>query len=388
MSQFDQLNQRLYTNSVKWDTLETDYEKANLTAFWVADMDFKAAPAIQQALSAYIATGIYGYHLLPASLYDAIISWQKRRHNYRIEKEEILFNSGVVPSLVMCIQAYTAPGDAVLIHDPVYPPFANVVEMNQRKLIRSTLINANGQFQLNLEDMEALIIENQIKLFILCNPQNPGGRVWSKEELRQIGHLCQKHQVIVISDEIHQDLILAPHTFTSFQTVEPNFADFSVILTSATKTFNLAGVKNSMIFIKNPELRNKFATLQSATCQGEINTFGLVATEAAYNHGEAWLEELLTYLKTNVDDACCFFEEFLPRVKVMRPEGTYLLWLDFSDYGLTNEELNNKLIYEAGVVLNNGATFGPSGKQHVRMNVACPNDVLKKGLKQMSAVFT
>lgn len=387
MSQFDQLNNRLNTNSIKWDTLEEDYKKADLTAFWVADMDFKVALAIQHALSEYVATGIYGYHLFPDSLYDSIISWQKRRHGFLIHKEEILFSSGVVPSLVMCVQAYTEPGDAVLIHDPVYAPFAEVVEMNRRKVIRSPLLHRNGQFQLDLDEMEALIREQQVKLFILCNPQNPGGRVWSKEELKQVGRLCQKHQVIVVSDEIHQDLILAPNTFTSFQTVEPSFAAFSIVLTSATKTFNLAGVKNSMIFIKNPELREKMTTLQQVTRQNEINTFGLIATEAAYNHGEAWLEELLTYLKTNVDEACHFFQEFLPKVKVMRPEGTYLMWLDFSAYGLTDEELNKKLVYEAGVVLNKGETFGPNGKQHVRLNVACPNEVLKRGLKQIGDVF-
>lgn len=387
MTQFDQINNRRNTNSEKWDSLEKTYGKTDLDAFWVADMDFKVAPPIQQALSEYVATGIYGYHTLPDSLYEAIISWQARRHHYSLNQDEILFNSGVVPSLVMCIQAYTQSGDAVLIHDPVYRPFSDVVEMNQRKLVRSTLFTIDGKFRMNFNEMEKLMITEQIKLFILCNPQNPGGRVWSKEELKQLGDLCQKHQVIVISDEIHQDLILSPYEFTSFQTIDPSFEDFSVILTSATKTFNLAGVKNSMLFIKNPLLKEKMIALQEATRQSEINSFGLIATEAAYNEGEAWLEALLLYIKENVDAATDFFKNNLPKVKVMEPEGTYLIWLDFSAYHLTDEELTQKFIYEAGVVLNQGDFFGPTGAQHVRLNVACSRILLEQGLKQITKVF-
>ena len=387
MARFDQLHNRLQTNSIKWDTLEKDYQVRDLSAFWVADMDFQVAPAIQQALSEYVATGIYGYHLLPDSLYEAIISWQKRRHEYDIQKEAILFSSGVVPSLVMCIEALTRPGDTILIHDPVYPPFAEVVESNHRKLVRSSLLKREGKFQMDFHEMEALIIEHQIKLFILCNPQNPGGRVWSNEELKQVGLLCQKHHVLVISDEIHQDLILAPNLFTSFQTVDKSFAEFSVILTSATKTFNLAGIKLAMIFVKNRELREKIKSLQQATRQDEVNTFGIIATQAAYDYAEDWLEELLVYLKMNVEETCAFFSESLPKVTVMQPEGTYLIWLDFSAYGLTDKELHHQLIYEAGVVLNKGATFGSNGKQHVRMNVACSNRLLKKGLIQIKEAF-
>lgn len=387
MAQFDQLHNRLQTNSIKWDTLEKDYQVRDLSAFWVADMDFQVAPAIQQALSEYVATGIYGYHLLPDSLYEAIISWQKRRHGYDIQKEAILVSSGVVPSLVMCIESLTRPGDTILIHDPVYPPFAEVVENNHRHLIRSSLMKHEGKFQMDLHEMETLIIDHQIKLFILCNPQNPGGRVWSNEELKQLGLLCQKHHVLVISDEIHQDLILAPNHFTSFQTVDESFAEFSVILTSATKTFNLAGVKLAMIFAKNRELREKIKSLQQVTRQDEVNTFGIIATQAAYDYAEDWLEELLAYLKMNVEETCAFFSESLPKVTVMQPEGTYLIWLDFSAYGLTDEELHHQLIYEAGVVLNKGATFGSNGKQHVRMNVACSNRLLKKGLTQIKEAF-
>lgn len=387
MAQFDQLHNRLQTNSIKWDTLEKDYQVRDLSAFWVADMDFQVAPAIQQALSEYVATGIYGYHLLPDSLYEAIISWQKRRHGYDIQKEAILVSSGVVPSLVMCIESLTRPGDAILIHDPVYPPFVEVVENNHRQLIRSSLMKHEGKFQMDLHEMETLIIDHQIKLFILCNPQNPGGRVWSNEELKQLGLLCQKHHVLVISDEIHQDLILAPNHFTSFQTVDESFAEFSVILTSATKTFNLAGVKLAMIFAKNRELREKIKSLQQVTRQDEVNTFGIIATQAAYDYAEDWLEELLVYLKMNVEETCAFFSESLPKVTVMQPEGTYLIWLDFSAYGLTDEELHHQLIYEAGVVLNKGATFGSNGKQHVRMNVACSNRLLKKGLIQIKEAF-
>lgn len=387
MSQFDVIHNRLNTNSVKWDSLVSTYEKEGLLPFWVADMDFQASPAISKALNDYIKQGIYGYTLIPDSLYDAIITWQKKQHHYELTKEDILFSPGVVPSLVTIIQALTNPGDALLIHDPVYHPFTDVIQNTERQLILSNLIEEESLFKMDFDDMEEKIIKHQVKLFILCNPHNPGGRVWTREELQRLGELCQKHQVLVISDEIHQDLVFEPNTFSSFQTIAPNFKDFSIVVTSATKTFNLAGIKNSMIFVKNPLLRDKLQAIQAINYQAEINTFGLIATEAAYNEGKEWLDELLVYLKNNIDFACDFLKAQLPQIKIMKPQGTYLIWLDFSAYNLSDEALMAKLVDDAGVVVNPGISFGSKGTQHIRFNTACPRALLVEGLEKMALAF-
>ncbi|MEG0293100.1 MalY/PatB family protein [Enterococcus sp.] len=387
MSQFDVIHNRLNTNSVKWDSLVSTYGKEDLLPFWVADMDFQASPAISKALNDYIKQGIYGYTLIPDSLYDAIITWQKKQHHYELTKEEILFSPGVVPSLVTIIQALTNPGDALLIHDPVYHPFTDVIQNTERQLILSNLIEEESLFKMDFDDMEEKIIKHQVKLFILCNPHNPGGRVWTREELQRLGKLCQKHQVLVISDEIHQDLVFEPNTFSSFQTIAPNFKDFSIVVTSATKTFNLAGIKNSMIFVKNPLLRDKIQAIQAINYQAEINTFGLIATEAAYNEGKEWLDELLVYLKNNIDFTCDFLKAKLPQIKIMKPQGTYLIWLDFSTYNLSDEALMAKLVDDAGVVVNPGISFGSKGTQHIRFNTACPRALLVEGLEKIALAF-
>ncbi|KFN90275.1 Dyp family iron-dependent peroxidase [Tetragenococcus muriaticus PMC-11-5] len=249
MNQFDQIIDRRQTHSVKWDTLEATYHSKGLLPMWVADMDFQAPEAVQTAFQNFLNQGVFGYTITPDSLYDAIISWQKQRHHFDVKKEDILLNSGVVPSIALSVQAYTNPGDAVLIHDPVYPPFAQVVKENHRKVVRSQLYT-DDKFVMNFAEMERLIQEENVKLFILCNPHNPGGRVWSKEELQHIGNLCKKYHVTIVSDEIHQDIVYQPETFTTFQNADPSFKDFSIVLTAATKTFNLAGIKNSMVLLK------------------------------------------------------------------------------------------------------------------------------------------
>ncbi len=386
MSRFDQIVDRKKTQSVKWDTIEANYKQKDLLPMWVADMDFKAPEAVQKAFKNYLDQGVFGYSIVPDSLYEAIINWQKNRHNFTIKKKEILLNSGVVPSLALSVQAYTKPGEAVLIHDPVYPPFAQVVEDNDRKLIRSKL-NTDDKFTMDLDEMEKLIQKENVRLFILCNPHNPGGRVWSKEELQAVGNLCKKYNVIVVSDEIHQDIVYQPETFITFQNADPSFKDFSIVLTAATKTFNLAGIKNSMVFIKNAELFQAFQKIQQKNHQNDINTFGIIGTQAAYEGGEDWLDELLVYLKENINLTYNFFQNELPNVKVSKPEATYLMWLDFSAYHLTDKELEEKFINEAKVVLNPGISYGQEGSQHMRINLACPRATLKEGLRRIAAAF-
>lgn len=387
MQDFDHIYPRVDTDSVKWDSIKTTYGKDDLVPLWVADMDFMAPAPVIDALSNYTKRGLFGYSLVPDALYQAIFDWEKTHYGYSLEKEDILFSPGVVPSIGVAIQAYTKPGDSILIHDPVYHPFANMVKANERNLVTSPLEIEDGHFIMDLTDMEAKIKNNQVKMLILCNPHNPGGRVWTKAELIACGLLCQQYGVLVVSDEIHQDLVFAPHQHLSFHTLAPDFADFSIILTAATKTFNLAAVKLSMVYIKNKELRAAFQEVQSTTEQNTINTFGYVATQAAYEKGEPWRQDLLAYLAENSRYTEAFFKEHLPQVKVMAPEGTYLMWLDFRAYDLSPKALEDKLVQEAGVVLNNGAIFGNGGRGFMRLNLACPRETLAEGLERIRKVF-
>ena len=387
MTNFDQPIERLGTNSVKWDAILQMYNEQELLPLWIADMDFKAPAGVLQAYQKLLDHGVLGYADTPESLYTAIIDWEKKHHQLTIEKEEILFFSGVLAGIATAVQAFTKPNDTILIHDPVYPPFANIITTNHRQLVRSQLIEESGHFVMDFGDIEEKFKQHQVKVMILCNPHNPGGRVWLKEELQQLGELCRKYGVLIFSDEIHQDLVFSPNEMTSFFAAGDGFSDFSLQFTSMTKTFNLAGIKNSIVFAKNEKLRKQLEHKQSENFQQEINTFGLAGMEAAYETGEEWLAELLPYVQSNIAYTMTFFQEHLPKVKIMKPEGTYLLWLDFSAYGLADEELEERLVHKGKVVLNAGISYGPSGKQHMRLNVACPQAILAEGLKRIAAAL-
>jgi cystathionine beta-lyase len=383
MTNFEQPINRLGSNSVKWDAILKSYNEENLLPLWIADMDFKAPAGVLQAYQKLLEHGILGYADTPDTLYTAISNWEQEHFKLAVRKEEILFFSGVLAGITTAIQAFTKPNDVVLIHDPVYPPFANIITTNRRQLVRSQLVEDNGHFVMDLADMEEKFKQHQVKVMILCNPHNPGGRVWTKKELYQLGELCQKYQVLVLSDEIHQDLVFPPNKMTSFFNAGDGFSDFSLQFTSMTKTFNLAGIKNSVVFVKNEKLRSQLIRKQEENFQQEINTFGLVGMEAAYETGEEWLAELLPYIQSNITYTMNFFREQLPKVKIMEPEGTYLLWLDFSEYDLSDKELEERFVHKGKVVLNTGVSYGPSGKQHMRLNVACPRVVLEEGLNRI-----
>ncbi|MEQ7197056.1 MalY/PatB family protein [Enterococcus avium] len=383
MTNFEQPINRLGSNSVKWDAILKSYNEENLLPLWIADMDFKAPAGVLQAYQKLLEHGILGYADTPDTLYTAISNWEQEHFKLAVRKEEILFFSGVLAGITTAIQAFTKPNDVILIHDPVYPPFANIITTNRRQLVRSQLVEENGHFVMDLADMEEKFKQHQVKVMILCNPHNPGGRVWTKKELYQLGELCQKYQVLVLSDEIHQDLVFPPNKMTSFFNAGDGFSDFSLQFTSMTKTFNLAGIKNSVVFVKNEKLRSQLIRKQEENFQQEINTFGLVGMEAAYETGEEWLAELLPYIQSNITYTMNFFQEQLPKVKIMKPEGTYLLWLDFSEYDLSDKELEERFVHKGKVVLNTGVSYGPSGKQHMRLNVACPRVVLEEGLNRI-----
>lgn len=388
MEQFDEIVSRLNTDSVKWDAISQTYHRNDLLPLWVADMDFLAPQGVTTAFQNYLQKDIFGYSIVPDGLYRSVIDWEERRHHVTLTKDHILFTSGVLASLSLAIQAFTAPGDAVLIHDPVYPPFGAIVENNERQLIRSPLNKAADHFEMDFQDMEEKIVSNKIKAMILCNPHNPGGRVWTKKELKQLSELCLTYDVFLFSDEIHQDIVFSGHGFTSIQTIDPALSRLLITFTSATKTFNLAAIKNSMVFIKDHDLKSRFTKQLEKNQHQEINTFGLLGTQAAYETGEEWLNELLVYLEENVQEVITFFTKHLPDVKVMKPEGTYLIWLDFSAYTDDDRLLEKKLIEKGRVVLNPGISFGPSGHCHMRLNVACPRSVLKEGLLRIQRALS
>ncbi|HEM3682958.1 TPA: pyridoxal phosphate-dependent aminotransferase [Streptococcus suis] len=374
---------RLSHHSEKWKVSEQDPE---LLQLWVADMDFEALPEIRSAIRQYADQHIFGYPYASDSLYQSIIDWEKDQHGYEISKESIVLIEGVVPALSVAIQALTEEGDAVLINTPVYPPFARTVKLNNRQLVTNSLQVVDGQFQIDFEQLERDLVEKEVKLYIFCNPHNPGGRVWSRDEVEKIGQLCRKHKVLLVSDEIHQDLTLYGNQHHSFNTVSPDFKDFTLVLSSATKTFNIAGTKNSFAIIENPQLRKAFTRRQLVNNQHEIPAIGLITTETAFRYGRPWLEELKTVLEKNIDYVTDYLTQ-QTKIKVLKPQGTYLVWLDFSAYGLEHNELHRKLREEAKVVLNDGQTFGKEGVHHARLNAAAPFETIKEACERIAGVF-
>ena len=381
--QFLTVPNRLGHHTSKWKESEQDPE---LLPAWIADMDFESLPAVRQAIRDYADQLVYGYTYPSEELYRAVQEWEKSEHGYVFEKEAIVFMEGVVPSISTAIQAFTKEGEAVLINTPVYPPFARSVRLNQRKLVTNSLVEVDGLFQIDFEQLEKDFEEHQVKLYILCNPHNPGGRVWEREVLEKIGRLCQKHGVLLVSDEIHQDLVLFGHQHVSFNTVDPSFKDFTLVLSSGTKTFNIAGTKNSYAIIENDALRKSFQAQQLRNNQHEISALGFIATEVAYLNGKGWLEDLKEVLEENINYTVEVLRDQTD-IGVMKPQGTYLLWLDFSAYGLSEEELHARLHDQAKVILNKGTDFGVEGKQHARLNVAAPKTLVQEIVARIVTAF-
>lgn len=384
---FNEIVNREDTYSIKWDQREELFNSKDVLPMWVADMDFKSPKPVLDALASIIERGVLGYTYPTEPVYEAIMDWQKNKHAMALKKEHILFSPGVVPSLGLAVQALTKEGDSVLIHDPVYPPFTEIVKKNNRNLVRSSLVIEDGQYKMNLEEMETLIVEQDVKLFFLCHPHNPGGRVWSKEELIQVSDLCLKHNVILVSDEIHGDLIYPDVEFVSPVTLNPAYEDIVITLASVTKTFNLAGIKNSMMFIFSDALREKVkAETEKLECCA-INTFGLVGTEVAFREGDAWLDKLLAVMHETRQVVTDFFDTHLPDVFYMVPEATYLLWFDVSTLGIADEELVHHFAECGNIGLNDGISYGPHGSQFMRLNFAAPHAVVVDGLNRIKQAF-
>ena len=380
---FTSLPNRFGHHTYKWKEVEADRE---VLPAWIADMDFVVLPEVRQAVQAYADQLVYGYTYASDALIESVQDWEATQHGYYFDKDVLVFIEGVVPAISTAIQAFTKEGEAVLINTPVYPPFARSVKLNNRRLITNSLVEKDGLFEIDFDQLEKELVEEDVKLYILCNPHNPGGRVWEKEVLEKIGHLCQKHGVLLVSDEIHQDLALFGHKHQSFNTIDPAFKDFALILSSATKTFNIAGTKNSYAVIENPKLRVAFQKRQLANNQHEISVLGYLATEAAYRYGKDWLGEL----KEVIEDHINYVVDVLgkeTKIKVMKPQGTYLIWLDFSAYNLTDERLQELLKNEAKVILNRGLDFGEEGSLRARLNVAMPKSVLEEVCQRIVTTF-
>ena len=380
---FTTLPNRFGHHTYKWKEAETDRQ---VLPAWIADMDFEVLPEIRQTVHDYAEQLVYGYTYASDGLIEAVQNWEEKQHGYRFEKDALVFIEGVVPAISTAIQAFTKEGQAVLINTPVYPPFARSIKLNNRRLITNSLVEKDGLFEIDFDQLEKDFVEEDVKLYVLCNPHNPSGRVWEKEVLEKIGQLCQKHGVLLVSDEIHQDLALFGNKHQSFNTVNEDFKEFSLILSSATKTFNIAGTKNSYAIIENPKLRLAFQKRQLANNQHEISGLGYLATETAYRYGEDWLTELKELIEKHINYVVDVFGKET-KIKVMKPQGTYLIWLDFSAYDICDEELRSLLRDEAKVILNRGLDFGEEGALHARLNVAMPTSVLEEVCQRIIATF-
>ena len=380
---FTTLPNRFGHHTYKWKEAETDRQ---VLPAWIADMDFEVLPEIRQTVHDYAEQLVYGYTYASDGLIEAVQDWEEKHHAYRFDKDALVFIEGVVPAISTAIQAFTKEGEAVLINTPVYPPFARSIKLNNRRLITNSLVEKDGLFEIDFVQLEKDFVEEDVKLYVLCNPHNPGGRVWEKEVLEKIGQLCQKHGVLLVSDEIHQDLALFGNKHQSFNTVNEDFKEFSLILSSATKTFNIAGTKNSYAIIENPKLRLAFQKRQLANNQHEISGLGYLATETAYRYGEDWLTELKELIEKHINYVVDLLGKET-KIKVMKPQGTYLIWLDFSAYDISDEELKSLLRDEAKVILNRGLDFGEEGALHARLNVAMPTSVLEEVCQRILTTF-
>lgn len=387
MVNFDEKIVRKGTGSLKWDAVKALYGKEEILPMWVADMDFLNAAPIREALHRLIDEQVLGYSLPSDQLFESIIKWQKERHNMNLSKKNILFSPGVVGSLGVCIQAFSEIGDGVMIHDPVYHPFTHIVHSNKRKLVLSSLENQNGRYIMDFEDIESKLQKDNVKIFILSNPHNPGGRVWTREELKRLADLCVKYNVILISDEIHSDLLFNGSVCYSPVTLNEKYEKWVITLHSATKTFNLAGVKLSFFFVFDDVLKRQIETIQSQTEQASINTFGLVATEAAFSESEHWLENLLEYLETNRQIVIDFFDKELPDVNYMIPEATYLFWFNASTCNVPNDQLKKAFVDIGKIALNEGSSFGLEGTGWMRLNFASPRSMVEEGLQRIKKTF-
>ncbi|MDQ0090977.1 cystathionine beta-lyase [Paenibacillus anaericanus] len=388
---FDHVIARENTNSLKWDrtvlTKRLGFDADGILPLWVADMDFRAPQPVIDALIKRAEHGIFGYTSPLDDYYAALTWWQKSRHDWDIQKEWVTMMPGIVPAFNFFIRALTDEGDKIIIQEPVYPPFRSTIETNNRIVANNPLKFVDGKYVMDYDQLEQLAKDPQTKMLILCSPHNPMGIVWSSDELRNLGEICNANNVVVVADEIHNDLILPGNSHLTYALLGEEFANNSIICTAPSKTFNLAGLQISNIIIPNRVIREKVDKELKKSSIMEPNAFGIVATTAAYSEeGANWLNQLLVYLESNAQFIHEFVNHRMPNVKYTKPQGTYLAWLDFKDTNIS-EELEHKISKEAKVLLNSGAMFGSEGKGYMRVNFACPRSVLAEALERISKLL-
>ena len=385
---FDAVPDRHGTKCLKYDFAVQRGRPADVLPLWVADMDFKTSSYIEDALVRQAQHAIYGYTESDDAYFAAVQQWMQLHHDWRVEPWWLQKTPGVVFAIAVAVKTFTKPGDAVLIQQPVYYPFSEVIADNGRRLISSDLVldEETGHYEIDFADFERKIEENNVKLFLLCSPHNPVGRVWSREELLRLGDICRRHGVIVFSDEIHADFVWKGR-HQVFAAVDPAFAAFTVTATAPSKTFNIAGLQVSNIFIADAGLREAFRHAYNASGYSQLNAAGLIAAEAAYRDGETWYNAVKAYIQDNIAYMRRFIQERLPQLHMIEPEGTYLVWVDFRSLGLDNAALEDLILNKAGLWLDSGAIFGAVGEGFQRFNVACPRATLTRALEQLAAAY-
>lgn len=377
---FDEVTVRRGSHCYKWDLPKSD----DVIPMWVADMDFKAAPAIQQAIKERAEHGVFGYTLVPQSYYDAIISWFHRRHQWDIKKEWIIYTTGVVPAVTCAIKAIAQPGENVVMQTPAYNCFFTCIKNSGCQIAENRLVRKGDSYVIDFDDFEQKCADEKTTVFLLCNPHNPSGRVWTREELARLNEICMKHGVKVIADEIHCELVMPGYTYTPFAAVNADCQDNSVVLNSPSKSFNIAGLQTANIVCKDAQLRHRIDRVVNIHETCDLNPFGPVALEAAYNESEDWIDQLNEYILGNYQALKAFFNEHLPEVEVLNMEGTYLPWLDITSLGISSDEAMRRILHTGKVMVNSGTMYGKeAGEGYLRLNIACPRAVMMEGLERM-----
>ena len=384
---FDEVIDRKGTNCLKYDFAGDRGYPEGVLPFWVADMDFRTAPPVIEELERRVQHGIFGYTDPGADYRAAVWNWMKTQHDWTPAVGSLTITPGVVFALGMAVQSFTAPGDAVLIQQPVYYPFSSIILGNDRQLVNSPLVLKDGHYEIDFVDFEQKITSKNVKLFLLCNPHNPAGRVYTRDELQKMATICLQHGVTIVADEIHNDFIRKGYEHTVLASLGNDIAQHVVTCTAPSKTFNLAGLQISNIFIENESMRQKFRATIDHAGYSQPNALGMFAAQAAYEKGLPWLEALRDYLEQNYQKTKAFLAQHLPKVTLIEPEGTYLLWLDFRAYGLSAKELDHLIVHEANLWLDSGHIFGKDGEGFERLNIACPWATLEQGLKQLARTF-
>lgn len=382
---FDKLIDRRLYPTQKWNPtdLKQHFGRDDLLPFWIADMDLPGPPGVVEKLVARAKHGLYGYEYRPDSFYAAMLSWYERRYQWTIDRTHIEQCPGALSALAILVNQHTDEGDGIIVQPPVFFEFRLILRKNNRRMVKNALSLVSGRYEIDFEDLEVKATDPQNKILILCNPHNPVGRVWTRAELAQIAAICERHNVLVVSDEIHGDIVFPSHQYTPYASISESVAHSSFISLSPAKTFNLAGMVDSLVVIPNDDFRQQFNNFADRYQINRTNVFTSAAVEAAYRDGEAWLEALLAYLVQNVAFMQEYLQQHIPQVKLIEPEGTYLVWLDFRELGLETKELDQLLARKAGLALNSGYWFGREGAGFARMNIATPREVLARALEQL-----